>query len=338
MPKTDPSLPPRAEPEHALPPPASPAGDDVAKATAGKVVALKPYPIGTAARLAGIPPETLRIWERRYQLLSPGRTGGGHRLYSEDDVALLRCVKVLVDAGMRIGAVARMEPARIREEAERLTPFEPTPIQAKSNALVEEIIAAARDLDERRTAMLLDRPLLVSPGEEVVNSLYLPLLSRVGDLWHAGRITIAVEHFVEKLITSRIHAILQATAQPGSGRLALCACPPDERHEVGLFAAALSLKSGGFPVTVLGADLPASDLAESAAATDPSVIVIAVTNSLSDGAKATLPAVLHESPCASIPLVVGGRQAESLTRLLRRPFVVVDRLDDLAGTVRRLTH
>ncbi len=92
----------------------------------GRVVALKPYPIGTAARLAGIPPETLRIWERRYQFLDPGRTVGGHRLYSEEDVDLLRAVKRLVDSGMRIGAVAGMPHDEIRAAAARIGPPETT--------------------------------------------------------------------------------------------------------------------------------------------------------------------------------------------------------------------
>jgi DNA-binding transcriptional MerR regulator len=313
---------------------------EAAPATAGKgrVVALKPYPIGTAARLAGIPPETLRIWERRYQLLSPGRTGGGHRLYSEDDVALLRCVKLLVDAGMRIGAVARMDPERIREESERMAPLAQTAVQAQSASLVDEIIAAARDLDERRASHLLDRPLLVSSGEEVVTSLYLPLLVQVGDLWHAGKLSIAAEHFVEKLVTSRVHAILQSTAQPQGGQMALCACPADERHEVGLFAAALSLKTAGFPVTVLGADLPAADLEESVDRSAPAAIVLAVTNRLSDNAARTLPQVLERSPCADIPLIVGGPQARSLTTLLRRPHSVIDRLDQLPATMRRVAR
>ena len=97
--------------------------------TAIKPSAIKPYAIGTAARLADIPPETLRIWERRYDLLAPERTEGGHRLYSEDDVALLRAVKRLVDAGLRIGTIARLGPEGIRDEAIRrgLSPPTTTP-------------------------------------------------------------------------------------------------------------------------------------------------------------------------------------------------------------------
>ena len=315
------------------PPPDSqsaPIGDDLSS----ELVALKPYAIGTAARLAGIPPETLRIWERRYEILAPGRSEGGHRLYSEDDVAILRAVKELVDAGMRIGSVARMEKTELLAAAAQRRPASAVAAPLASTTLVDEVLAAAPTLDASVVGPLLDRPLLISPGAEVVTSIYLPLLARIGDLWHRGLIPVRVEHFVEKLVTSRIHAILQATPQPSSGRLALCACPPDERHEVGLLAAALSLKTQGFDVTVLGADLPVPDLARAAQTLAPAVVVLAVTNSLSDGARQALPA-LDAPPLRDIPLLVGGPQARELTTLLRRPATVVERVSDTAAAAWR---
>ncbi|HEY1099066.1 MAG TPA: MerR family transcriptional regulator [Myxococcota bacterium] len=317
--------------------PAESAAD--APVPAGRLVALKPYAIGTAARLAGIPPETLRIWERRYELLAPARTDGGHRLYSEDDVALLRAVKRLVDAGMRIGTIARLGVDGIRDEVAKLGP--PTTaastIGQGATPLIDEIVLAASSLDERRVAQLLDRPLLLAGGPEVVTTVYLPLLQRIGDLWHAGIVSVAVEHFVEKLVTTRVHAVLQSTPQPVGGRLALCVCPPDERHEVGLFAAALLLKSNGFMVTILGADLPAADLESAIDATMPSVLVMAVTNLLTPAAAASLIPVLEQGNARRLPLIVGGPAQHSLTsRLTRDDVHIVDRLGDVVAVADRV--
>jgi DNA-binding transcriptional MerR regulator len=315
------------------------ADDNVpAAATGGRVVAIKPYAIGTAARLANIPPETLRIWERRYELLAPGRTEGGHRLYSEDDVTLLKAVKRLVDDGMRIGTIVRLGRDGILEEAERLGPVGATsPVGQRAPSLIDEIVDAARSLDERRVGHLLDRPLLVTDGSEVVHAVYLPLMKHVGELWHAGQLPIAVEHFVEKMVTARVLSVLQATPQPAGGRLALCVCPPDERHEVGLFAAALALKTNGFVVTILGADLPAADLVMSIETTMPAIVVMAVTNPLSAQAAATLVPVLQDGPARRVPLLVGGVNAASLTSKLSREHVaVVERLEDVVDVARRL--
>jgi DNA-binding transcriptional MerR regulator len=66
------------------------------------------YRSGTAARLAGIPVETLRVWERRYGVVGPGLSPRGHRLYSTADVSRLALVKHLVDLGTPIGSIAAL--------------------------------------------------------------------------------------------------------------------------------------------------------------------------------------------------------------------------------------
>jgi len=71
------------------------------------------FPIGVVARRTGIHPETIRIWERRYAVVSPERPGSGRRLYSEEDVRRLELVKKLVDAGNPIGQVAQLPTATL---------------------------------------------------------------------------------------------------------------------------------------------------------------------------------------------------------------------------------
>ena len=66
------------------------------------------YRIGAVARLTGISPNTLRIWERRYELVDPGRTAKGGRLYSKHDIARLALIKGLVDQGDSISTVANL--------------------------------------------------------------------------------------------------------------------------------------------------------------------------------------------------------------------------------------
>ena len=71
------------------------------------------YKMGTIARLTGLNAALLRAWERRYDLLEPERTGGGHRLYTDEDLQVLRQVKELIDEGAslpRRGARGRMRP------------------------------------------------------------------------------------------------------------------------------------------------------------------------------------------------------------------------------------
>ncbi len=64
------------------------------------------YRSGVAARLAGVPVETLRVWERRYGVISPRKSASGQRLYSADEVRRLTLIKQLLDLGHPIGTVA----------------------------------------------------------------------------------------------------------------------------------------------------------------------------------------------------------------------------------------
>ena len=82
------------------------------------------YVISVAAELAGVHPQTLRIYERK-GLLDPARTHGGNRRYSEADIALLRRIQELTAAGLNLEGVRRVlaleaEVERLRGEIEQV--------------------------------------------------------------------------------------------------------------------------------------------------------------------------------------------------------------------------
>ena len=97
------------------------------------------YVISVAAELAGVHPQTLRIYERR-GLVGPARTGGGSRRYSDEDIALLRRIQELTAEGHNLEGVRRIleleaeverlqaEVASLRQQYRRdLVPFKDSP-------------------------------------------------------------------------------------------------------------------------------------------------------------------------------------------------------------------
>ncbi len=81
------------------------------------------YVISVAAELAGVHPQTLRIYERR-GLLDPARTGSGNRRYSDEDIEQLRRIQDLTNAGVNLEGVRRIlalveENSRLRDDLER---------------------------------------------------------------------------------------------------------------------------------------------------------------------------------------------------------------------------
>src|SRR6266480_4025537 len=75
------------------------------------------YVISVAAELAGVHPQTLRIYERK-GLVDPARTGGGSRRYSEGDIDRLRRISQLTEAGLNLEGVKRV--MQLEEEVARL--------------------------------------------------------------------------------------------------------------------------------------------------------------------------------------------------------------------------
>jgi MerR family transcriptional regulator/heat shock protein HspR len=103
------------------------------------------YGISVTAELTGIDPQTLRLYERR-GLLTPARTPGGTRRYSDDDLDRLQRITELVDAGINIAGIAQIltlehrnaqlasDNTELESENARLRTGEPTPPRATTRA------------------------------------------------------------------------------------------------------------------------------------------------------------------------------------------------------------
>ena len=91
------------------------------------------YRIGAVAKLTGIPGDTLRIWVRRYSVVTPRRTETGARLYTRDDVDRLSLIKRLVDFGDAIGAVAGLSSEQLEQRLSASAPRESRRYRAYSS-------------------------------------------------------------------------------------------------------------------------------------------------------------------------------------------------------------
>jgi hypothetical protein len=107
------------------------------------------YRSGVAARLAGLPVETLRVWERRYGISDTDRSAHGQRLYSDAQVRRLRLMKQLVDQGHPIGALAQLPIEELLASAVvplARSPSQPVRVALVGQALVQQLAGGAREL------------------------------------------------------------------------------------------------------------------------------------------------------------------------------------------------
>ena len=207
------------------------------------------YRIKTVAELTGIPRGTLLAWERRYAVPEPGREASGYRLYDDGDVALLTRLKGLVDAGHPIGEAVGI----VRSTTAAAT-------TAPTGDVVGRLVAGLLAFD-RESVDKVATELRPWTFEQALDQAYLPVLSRVGDLWAAGEATIAQEHFASGWCREQMLSMFHVLGSgPVHGPTVACAMPPHDQHELGLLAVAVKLALRGWRVTWLGSQLPVADL------------------------------------------------------------------------------
>jgi DNA-binding transcriptional MerR regulator len=262
------------------------------------------YPLRAAARLTGLSPELLRAWERRHGVVEPVRTPGGTRRYRAADLERLRLVKAAVDAGHRIGQVARLD----RADLERLAAGATVP--AISGQL-DEILAALARLDAGESQRLLSLQLSALGAARFAREVALPLAHEVGDRWARGALGIASEHLATGILRSLLGSALAPTATSRLGPRAVFATLPGERHELGLLMAALTALGAGADPVYLGVELPVEELLGAAVATGAAAVGLSMVAIPSAQASRAVSAV-RAGLAADVQLWLGGAGAGEL--------------------------
>ena len=273
--------------------------------------------IAALAQRTGVAPDTLRKWEQRYAILQPERTAGGQRRYSERDVARVEWLRERLEEGYRIG-----------EAASLLGSLGSTPPRAAREHL-KGMLDALDDHEAEAIGLRLDQAFALLHVEETFESVLVPLLQAVGERWRNGTMTTAEEHLVSEAVRSRLGHLL-ADAGGGVHGVAVLACAPGERHELGLMMATIALRRDGWKVVYLGADAPLDD----ALALTETLSARLLGLSLSTPARADgLEAVLQAGVPRGVSLVLGGAGA---TEPLARKLGAVYAGPDLGGSVQTI--
>lgn len=257
-------------------------------------------PIRTISSLTGVNAVTLRAWERRYGLIRPLRTPKGHRLYTPQDVELIRRVLALLERGVQISRVRDLlkeEPA-MREAALARGPW---------REYVDRMSAAIARFDELELDRVYDEALSVHPIEQVTRDVVLPLLLRLGERWEKVSGGVAEEHFFSTYMRSKLGARLQHRMRYATGPRLVASCAPGEHHEVGLLLFALEAQSAGLRTVLLGADTPFADVAVAQRRSRAGAIVISSSIDPSPGLlERALPKLVRQ---VGVPVFVGGATA-----------------------------
>lgn len=244
------------------------------------------YTIKTVCTQTGIRAVTLRAWERRYELLSPERSESRYRLYSDQDVALLRWVKSRVDSGISISSVAS-ELKKLQQADQWPEPL-PTVQQQPSRLkavppehLAADLYQALRRHDEEAANEVLATAHAAYDLLTIFTQIISPCLVEIGDAWYRGDIRITTEHFASNYLRGKLLALLQAFPTRRGMSYLLVGCAPNEQHELGALMLAVLLRREGYRLEYLGVDIPLEDLADYARYERPAMIILSATSDAS---------------------------------------------------------
>lgn len=222
------------------------------------------YNIGVVTRVIGVPIATLHAWERRYGYPRAERTAGGHRLYSEKDVAGLRWVKLQVDSGLAVSraviAVRALEADGrlfLRVEPGTSSKVEPNSFASLGDSLLDHLTHH----DLFRADQLMGEMLAFYSPEDLTLNVIGPVLCAIGEGWEKGNITVATEHLASNYLRHRLLMWMVTGPTPRPGNPIVLACAPGEQHEGSLLMTGVLLRRQGWPVAYLGQDVPFHDLA-----------------------------------------------------------------------------
>ncbi|RMH35810.1 MAG: MerR family transcriptional regulator [Nitrospirae bacterium] len=295
------------------------------------------FRIHRVAKLTGLSVHTIRAWERRYGLVNPARSTNRYRVYTDEDILVLRYLKEQTDQGVPISELAQRGRESLLAEARRSRWLSPPP-ERSGDRLLADLQQALVDWDRRTFEEKLNGAIAVVPMDEACERILFPLQRAVGDLWHAGRIGVAQEHFATQLVKQKIAAAMNQLRAATRGPEIVVACPEGEYHDIAAQAVAYTCLSLGFPVSFLGANVPTTELLFFCRKALPSVVLLSITMTPTSESLLALVRTLVGELGHHTTLGLGGQAIESTaTWVAREPvrlFPTIRALEIFLDTLR----
>ena len=211
------------------------------------------YTLYELEKLTGILAATIRVWERRYNIIKPQRTETNRRWYDDDDLRRLINISIIYHSGIKISKIAKYSEAELEEKAESLTSD-----SEGTDTHINSLIVAMLSFNGNAVNEILLRSIINIGFEETFSHVVFPFLRRVGIMWHTGSVNIGAEHFITNIFRGRLISAIDSlppSNDPKSKRVIMF-LPDNELHELGLLFYSYLIRRLGHEVLYLGQATP----------------------------------------------------------------------------------
>lgn len=244
------------------------------------------YLISTVSKRSGVKTDLIRAWERRYEAVTPSRTAGRQRVYTDQDIARLKLLNQATSNGHSIGQIARLSLDELQSllkkdiQTEKQPPGIVTQIRDVNRSLAKEYLEKCFSAIVAFEATVLEshcENALVELGPMTfIEHLLTPLLDKIGESWQAGLLRPAHEHMATAIIRSLVYILRTNTPNPKQSPRMIMSTPLGQLHEIGALLAAIIAELKGWHVTYLGPNLPAEEIAAAVKYTDACAAAISI--------------------------------------------------------------
>lgn len=287
---------------------------------------LAQYLISTVAKRSGVKSDLVRAWERRYKAVTPTRTAGGHRVYTDLDIARLKLLNQATNNGHSISQIAQFSLEELKNllkvEAEQLpeqiVPSLVTISDRKYLAedYIEKCYAAVLAFDAKVLEGHFENAIVELGCDAFIEHLLAPLLTMIGERWKIGELRPVHEHMTSAIIRSLTYILRNNSPCPANAPCMIVTTPIGQLHELGALLAAIIAEVKGWRVTYLGANLPAEEIAAAVKYTNAKAVTISISYSADDQVIPKEIRRLKKFIGPDVVLIVGGKAAAYYQALL----------------------
>jgi DNA-binding transcriptional MerR regulator len=216
------------------------------------------FSIKDLENLSGIKAHTIRIWEKRYNVLQPMRTDTNIRLYSLTSLQKLLNITLLHDYGYKISKIATFPEEKIPEMVQGIV----TNKNAKNHA-VNAFKLAMMNFDQNLFNNTYNWLQEEKSFKDIFYQVFVPLMEEMGLLWQTDTISPAHEHFISCLIMKKVLLNIEKVENEMplyNDKVFVLSLPLNEIHELALMYLHYEIVSRGYKVVYLGENMPIENL------------------------------------------------------------------------------
>jgi MerR family transcriptional regulator, light-induced transcriptional regulator len=239
---------------------------------------MRHYTLFEFEKLTGILAATIRVWERRYNIIKPKRTDTNRRWYDDDDLRRLINISIIYHSGIKISKIAKYSGSELEEKAEFLKRD-----SSISDTHIKSLIVAMLSFNGNAVNEILLRSIINSGFEETFSNVVFPFLRRVGIMWHTGSVNTGSEHFITNIFRGRLISAIDSLppANDPDRKRVIMFLPDNELHEMGLLFYSYLIRKLGHEVLYLGQATPFLALTEASEKWHSDILVTGVLSDLS---------------------------------------------------------